>query len=866
MNLRGRNWFRRLIERVRGAPAAPQDAEAAHSLFQTRYHALRLLLAANTKALELMATMEGAANGADLYGMAFVRSHCTALGVSVFQMVRHLDTLAPEKYAQLFDRLHDIQQQIDEVLATDRQPSQAPLVVPLDEVDCQSVDFVGAKMANLGEVATVVGMAVPDGFVISSSAFELLIADNELQTEIDRVMLAQKPERFDELFALSSRLQQLIMSAEIPQELAAAIDAACVHLVEATGASTFALRSSALGEDSVGASFAGQYQSLLNVRREHLLESYLEVVASKYTPQAMVYRYRRGLRDDDVAMSVGCLQMVNARSGGVAYTGNPGDDSDCNVYISSAWGLGKAIVDGRFASDLFVVAREAPRRVIDRTVGIKITQFVIDPVEGVQRGEVPIENREEPSLSDDEALTIADHALRLEEHFGTPVDVEWATTNTGEVVILQCRPLLQSVSSDPHSAPADAPEALIRGGVTASPGTGAGPVHWVRQDSQALSFPEGAVLALEQPLPRWAALLGRVAAVVAEEGGVAGHLATVSRELGVPALLGVGLLAALEEGAEVTVDAGGRVVYPGRIKSLLVDPVEPRRPMEGSPVHEALREVLQHIAPLNLIDPDSIDFRPTNCQTLHDITRFCHEQAVREVFAFGTDNPFPEYASKQLYHNVPMQWWVLDLEDGFKEPVTGRYVRLDEIACGPMLALWDGMVAVPWDGPPAVSGRGFASILFEATTNPALASPFKKPYADRNYFIISKHFVNLQSRFGFHFTNVEALAGPRPEENYLSFSFKGGAADLERRAARARFIGDLLADLSFDVKVTEDVVTARRTGLDAADVEQSLRVVGYLLMHTRQLDMVMNQPAAVEHYRSKMRADIEGLQRATGRT
>ncbi|MBD3853641.1 MAG: pyruvate, water dikinase, partial [Acidobacteria bacterium] len=640
---------------------------------------------------------------------------------------------------------------------------------------------------------------------------------------------------------------------------AAAIDAACIRLADSSGASTFALRSSALGEDAVGASFAGQYQSLLNVRREHLLESYLEVVASKYTPQAMSYRFRRGLRDDDVMMSVGCLQMVEARTGGVAYTGNPGDHSDRDIFITSAWGLPKAIVDGRFASDLFVVARGVPRRVIDRRVGDKTTQFVPDPVEGVQRTEVPDDLQNLSSLSDDEALTIADHALRLEEHFGTPVDVEWATTAAGEIVILQCRPLLQSASMDPRSVPADAPEALIGGGVTASPGTGAGPVHWVRQDSHALSCPEGAVLAVEQPLPRWAALLGRVAAVVAEEGGVAGHLATVARELGVPAILGVGSLAALEEGAEITVDAGGRTIYPGRIESLLADPVETRRPMDGSPVDEALRKVLLHITPLNLIDPDGIDFRPVNCQTLHDITRFCHEQAVREVFAFGTDNPFPEYASKQLYHNVPMQWWVLDLEDGFKEPVTGRYIHLDEIACGPMLALWDGMVAVPWDGPPAVSGRGFASILFEATTNPALASPFKKPYADRNYFIISKHFVNLQSRFGFHFTNVEALAGPRPEENYLSFSFKGGAADLERKVARARLIGDLLANLGFDVEVTEDVVTARRTSIDWAGVEQALRVVGYLLMHTRQLDMVMNQPAAVEHYRSKMRADIESL-------
>ena len=207
-----------------------------------------------------------------------------------------------------------------------------------------------------------------------------------------------------------------------------------------------------------------------------------------------------------------------------------------------------------------------------------------------------------------------------------------------------------------------------------------------------------------------------------------------------------------------------------------------------------------------------------------------------------------------------MQWWVLDLGNGQKSPVSGKYVHLEDIACKPMLALWDGMVAVPWDGPPAVSGRGLASVLFQATANPALSSPFKKPYANRNYFIISRHFMNLQSRFGFHFTNVEALAGERPEENYLSFSFKGGAADSERKAGRARFIGDLLSGLGFDVKVTLDMVAARRTGIDQAIVERGVRVVGYLLMHTRQLDMIMNEPTAVDHYRRKMRADIESIE------
>jgi pyruvate,water dikinase len=454
---------------------------------------------------------------------------------------------------------------------------------------------------------------------------------------------------------------------------------------------------------------------------------------------------------------------------------------------------------------------------------------------------------------------VAAAAIKLENHFGTPVDVEWATTDDGEIVVLQCRPLSQSIGVARPALPADTPSPLISGGFNASPGAASGVVHWVKRDVDAMSFPDGAVMALSQPLPRWAALLDRAAAVIAEEGGVAGHLATVARELGVPAILGAGPLAGLENGREVTVDASGRAVFPGRIEVLLECVENPVAAAPDSPIRQTLKKVLAHIAPLNLMDPDGLDFKPANCRTLHDITRFCHEQAVREIFAFGADTSFPEYASKQLHHNVPMQWWVLDLGNGFKGQTSGKYVHLEDIDCRPMLALWDGMVAVPWDGPPAVSGRGLASVLFQATANPALSSPFKKPYANRNYFIISRHFMNLQSRFGFHFTNVEALAGERPEENYLSFSFKGGAADHERKVGRARLIRSVLADLGFETNVADDMVTARKTNLEQPAVEHGLRIVGYLLMHTRQLDMIMNQPAAVDHYRTKMRADIDNL-------
>jgi len=852
---RGLQWLRQFAVRLTGRMVDSPDPEAAREVFQMRYHALRVLLAANTRALESMAAMERATASSTPFGMPFVRSHCTAVGVNVFKMVRNLDTLAPEKYALLFERIDYIQRQIDDELAAHPLPTDAPLVLPMHMVDSEHTDVAGPKMANLGEVSNIVGLAVPDGFVITATAYGDLIAANDLQPEIDRLLLAHQTERLDELFALSSDLQNLILSAKVPEDIAEAIDNAAAKIAQPSAGTTFALRSSALGEDSVGASFAGQYQSLLNLRRSHLVQSYLEVVASKYTPQAMHYRLQRGLRDEEVAMSVGCLEMIDARSGGVVYTGNPGDREDRNIYISSTWGSPKAIVDGRFASDLLVIGRTEPHGILKHEVGDKATQFVLHHREGIQRADVPPELRLRPSLTNEEAFNIAEIALRLEEHFGTAVDVEWAVIAGGDIIVLQCRPLAQSSAMTRRPLPSGTPPPSVAGGVNASPGAAAGRVHWVRRDSDALIVPDGAVLVLEQPLPRWAALLGRVAAVVAEQGGIAGHLATVARELRVPAILGAGPLDTLTNETEVTVDASGRAVYPGRIEPLLEPPTE-EEAIVDTPVRTTLRHALRHIAPLTLLDPDGIDFKPANCKTLHDITRFCHEQAVREIFAFGTETEFPEYDSKQLHHNVPMQWWVLDLGGGFNKPVTGKYVHLEDIANGPMLALWDGMVAVPWDGPPAATGRGFASILFEATANPALSSPFRKPYADRNYFIISEHFLNLQSRFGFHFTNVEALAGPRPEENYLSFSFKGGAADLERKAGRARFIGDLLAELNFDTEVTEDVVTARRTILDHQDVEQSLRVVGYLLMHTRQLDMIMADRTAVAHYGAKIRADL----------
>ena len=721
-------------------------------------------------------------------------------------------------------------------------------------------------MANLGELSNRLGLAVPKGFVITSVAFDRFLEHNQLQDEIDRIIQKSDSESTGQVFILSSKLQQLMVEAELPEDLAELIMKAYAELENKTSPGVrVSLRSSALGEDEAGASFAGQYRSYLNVHPEHILQTYKEVLASKYTPQAMHYRLERGLRDGDIAMCVGCLAMVDAVSGGVAYTRNPLDASDHNPQVTSVWGLPRGVVDGNAPADIFVMSREAAPRILERHVSHKDELYVCYAEEGVCRMEATGDQADQASLNDEKALEVARICLELEKHYGSAQDVEWALDRSGQIKLLQARPL-QQAAARPAKAKIVEGEAgrdrdyLLKGGLAASPGMASGEVYWVKKESDALGFPRGAVLAVDEPWPRWAALLGRASAVVSRKGTMAGHLATVAREFGVPALFNLGRAAdALENRTTVTVDVDSLAVYRGAL-----DPQSQAKPprknlMTGSPVHQTLERLMTHVTPLTMLNPDSTDFRPEKARTLHDITRFCHEKSVKEMFDFGKEHRFPEKSSKQLYYQVPMQYWLINLDDGFKEEVKGRYVTLDNIACAPMLALWEGMVAIPWDGPPAISGRGFASVMFQATANPELATPFKTAMANRNYFMVSRQFVNLQSRFGFHFTTVESLAGDRPAENYLSFSFAGGAADAKRKNRRAELIGEIMAERGFAIRVKEDTMRARLEGLPEEHVLKSLKEVGYLLMHTRQLDMVMADPASVDFYRKKIIREISGL-------
>jgi pyruvate,water dikinase len=839
--------------------------EELRTAFKARYHQFKLLLNANSRALDVMAEMEEALRGTWPFGMSFVRSRCTSVSTSVFQMVRHVNELSPGKYEGLYERFKAIQMKINPFLQPVSTTKNGPLVLPLDAVDKDAADQVGSKVANLGEIRNRIHLKVSNGFAVTARAFQRFMAHNDLQPEINRRIQAAVTQRLDQMYALSADIQQLIIRSPLPGDLEEAISGQYRRLEEEAGGDIrVAVRSSALGEDLPGASFAGQYRTELNVNREHLFHAYREVVASKYGVPAMTYRLNRGIRDEDVAMCVGCLQMVDAVSGGVAYSRNPVNIRDDSIVINSVWGLPKSVVDGIAAVDLFVISRADPMAIIRKEIPLKEEKFVCYPEEGVCQMDVTGDRSELPSLADEKALELARLAVDLETYYGAPQDIEWAAESDGSITVLQCRPLRQMEMREvPDSrAPEKEPpgSVLFLGGFTASPGVAAGPVYIVNKDADTLQFPEGGVLATAQSLPRWASLLNRAAAVVTGRGGIAGHLANVAREFGVPALFGVGgAIDRLQNGQWITVDADGLRIYDGPIESLLKGREASRNLMEGSPVFEALRGAGRHIIPLNLLDPDAPAFNPQNCMTFHDITRFCHEKVVNEMFLFGKEHRFPERSSKQLRCKVPMQWWVLNLDDGFREEVEGRYVQLDNIASTPMLAIWEGITAVPWKGPPPVDGKGFVSIMFQATTNRALVPGLRSEYAERNYFMVSRDYCNLTSRLGFHFSTIEALVSDRAAENYITFQFKGGAADYERRRRRVLFVKDILEEYGFRADVREDHLSARLEGQDEESMQKGLKILGYLTMHTRQLDMIMSNTASVNRYRSGMNRDIRHL-------
>ncbi|MDO8736289.1 MAG: PEP/pyruvate-binding domain-containing protein, partial [Thermoleophilia bacterium] len=632
------------------ADAGPMaDPEALEESFRLHYRGFRALLTANNSALDLMAGMEQALTRGRPFGMAFVRGQSTALTVNVYKMIQNLQQISDGKYQDLSTAFEEVSEKIEDILS--RQPEVPPgeYVLPLSRISKDDADAVGEKMANLGEVHNHAGLVIPAGFVITASATQHFMRSTGLQDEINRLLKTVDLENLEELYTTSARIQRLISTAPLPADLESQIMESYRELSSGNGGKPLiSMRSSATEEDGSGASFAGQYRTQLNISEDSIIETFKEIVASKYGSQAIIYRHQRGFRHQDVIMCVGCMVMVDAAVSGVMFSRSPSDPGSMVIEFNAAHGLGRGVVDGIEDTDFYQVFREDPAD-IRHSGPDKVARYL-----------TPEKQRE-----------LAGIAISLEDHFGVPQDIEWSIEEGGKIIILQSRPLAQLSREDSPLICAEdgrCDDLLIHGGQSVSRGSAFGEVFRVRNNVELLEFPRGAVMVVEHPLPEWASLMNRAAAVISETGHAAAHLAIVAREFGVPAIFGMEhATEMLENGVAVTVDADSARVYKGRREDVIARSVPPPNLMVGSPIYHILEELMTLVLPLNLTDPASPYFKPSECKTLHDLTRFCHEKAVDQMFSFGKMSGFDAKAAKQLVGESPFQWWVLNLDDGFRE-------------------------------------------------------------------------------------------------------------------------------------------------------------------------------------------------------
>ncbi|MHC4808741.1 MAG: phosphoenolpyruvate synthase [Planctomycetota bacterium] len=486
-----------------------------------------------------------------------------------------------------------------------------PLLLPFAEISQDDVPVVGGKNASLGEMIRELGgrgVRVPDGFAVTAAAFRRHLEQAGLTESINRELEALDHRDTRELARVAADIRRRVREAPLPEDVAAAIREAYAALSAAAGDAAepatedeglhVAVRSSATAEDLPTASFAGQQETYLHIRGFRGLDAAVRAcMASLYTDRAIVYRAEYGFAHRDVALSVGVQRMVRsgAASAGTMFTLDPESGFRGVVVIDGAWGLGESVVQGRVTPDEWIVhkagCRAGHRAIVDCRVAEKPVRLVpVEPPAGepvaagdatIREEPVPEADRRRPVLEDAEVLQLATWAMTIEEHAtaragrDTPMDIEWARdAPTGELFIVQARP--ETVHSretgevlETFRVRGITGEPLVRGKAVGNRAA-AGPVRVVHDASDLHGFPDGAVLVTEMTDPDWEPVLSRAAAVVTDTGGRTCHAAIVSRELGLPCVVGCGdATTRLEDGAMVTVvcSAGDEgQVHAGRLE------------------------------------------------------------------------------------------------------------------------------------------------------------------------------------------------------------------------------------------------------------------------------------------------------------
>ncbi|NMB27521.1 MAG: phosphoenolpyruvate synthase [Tissierellia bacterium] len=443
-----------------------------------------------------------------------------------------------------------------------------------NQIDKNDIPIVGGKGANLGEL-TQKELDVPPGFCVTAGAYTYFIEHTDLNTEIKRKIKNLDIEDAIELQKVSSDIKELINSAQIPQDLIDEIKLAYRELNQKIGIENaeVAVRSSATAEDLPEASFAGQQDTYLHISGEgELLDHTRKCWASLWTARAVYYRENQGFDHFDVALSVVVQKMVDSEKSGVMFTANPVNNNTNEIMINASWGLGEAVVSGTVTPDEYIVDKKSKeiiqKHIAEKTVMVVKKDIGIGTVEINVGSYIGHENINKQCLTDEEIMVLANYGMKIEEMYGSFQDIEWGfDKDTKKLYILQSRPITTLKEEEKMEGLQEEKElkTLVRG-LAASPGIGRGKVKYIKDISEISRVEDGDVLVTVMTNPDMVPAMRKANAVVTEEGGRTCHAAIVSRELGIPCVVGAkNASEILTEDMEVTVDAIRGVVYEGMV-------------------------------------------------------------------------------------------------------------------------------------------------------------------------------------------------------------------------------------------------------------------------------------------------------------
>ncbi len=807
------------FRRRRDGWASVEGLESVRSLF-SKFQRIQKL---NTRLLELMAGMEQALGGEYIFDRAFLESSVHEMSQLTYQVVYSLNAMSGNRYVGLFDRFQQIKSILQDVLGGGPGPFGSSLALRYAALGWESEPFVGSLNVCLAQARFQLDLLAPDGFAVTTTGCRLFMGANGIDHEVGD--------------GSSVELTRLLAEATLPPELEQAISREMDSLASrCTGLKRVSVRACPAGDSVEGRPGIGEARECAP---EHLLRVCREVLAEFIARMAAV----KPLKGDSVALAV--HEAVDANVVG-----------SIRLHISSEFPTGvfsitAARAGGAAQPERYWVRRIYPFDLLQTQLPVPqgecstadLKRELTKTSRGMFHGSALVE----PVF----LKTLAKTALTIERTLGCMQELQWARGEGDRPYVLEVRP---SRDPDEEALPAcqvtdtlQQFEVLLRGGETVQTGISAGRAVHVSDDFDPELFPHGAVAVARVASPRLSPILRRAAGLVTEVGSSIGHLATVARELRVPGIFGAAdALERIEEGADVTLDAGERTVYRGVVESLLSCRECSTDLYPTDPEYVALRRLLRWIMPLELIDPESDEFTSENCRTYHDIIHFAHERSVEELLQIqDRGRGLAHVHARKLELDVPAEFLVIDLGGGISGETEGA-IKLEQVTSAPFREFLRGLtLSEMWSCRPAsLTLRDVFSGL-ERTFSAMTSQP---EYSGVNHAIVAANYMNLGLRLGYHFSVVDSYLGDSVNQNTVYFRFVGGFADERKRRLRVELIRLMLEEMRFKVMVKGDLVVGKLKIAGKDEVAIALVTLGQLTGFTRQLDLSMTSEEAVKEF------------------